>query len=402
MLIERIIPRKILDSRGNITIEVEIVVNGRKVFAQAPSGASTGSHEVVALPKNIDKGLDAFKKEGIPKLIGCDVREQAKIDRTLCEADGTERLERFGGNVITATSLACAKAAAKLMGIPLYRYIHGLQPLGTLPYPFGNIIGGGIHAHGGIDVQEVLAVSLSKNAIENVFANAEVYKTVGKMLRDTFPTITIGRGDEGAWVAPLNNLEAIEMVAKGCEIVSKERGIEIRPAIDFAASQLYKNGQYVYKEGKRTPRQQIEFVEKLASEYDLFAVEDPFHEEEYASFAELTDRIGGRTLVLGDDLFVTNAERLKKGISRGAANAIIIKVNQVGTLTAALECVRIAHQHGYKCVVSHRSGETPDDFITHLAVGISALGIKTGVVGGERIAKLNELIRIQEGLDAAG
>jgi enolase len=401
MQIERIVPRKILDSRGNTTVEVEVFVNGRKVTAQAPSGASTGSHEVLAFPKNIDKGIDAFRKEGIPKLLGCDIRDQAKIDQTLREADGTERLERFGGNVVTATSLACARAAAKMLGIPLYRYINGLQPIGTLPYPFGNVIGGGVHAHGGTDVQEILAVSTSKNAIENVFANAEVHKTVGRMLRDTFPTHTIGRGDEGAWVAPLNNLEAIDMVARGCEIVSKEKGVSIRPALDFAASELYKGGSYVYKETKRSTAQQIDFVEKLSKEYDLFSVEDPFHEDDFASFTELTERIGGRTLVLGDDLFVTNTERLRRGISKGSANAIIIKVNQVGTLTDALECVREAHQHGYKCVVSHRSGETPDEFITHLAVGIAALGIKTGVVGGERIAKLNELIRIQEGLHAS-
>jgi len=401
MQIEGVFTRKILDSRGNITVEVEVLTGGRKVRAQAPSGASTGSHEVVAFPKNIDKGLDAFRKEAIPKLIGCDLREQAKIDQMLKEMDGTERLERFGGNVVTAASLACARAAALMLGIPLYRYINGLQPIGRLPYPFGNVIGGGVHAIGGTDIQEILAVSQSKNAIENVFANAEVHKTVGKMLKQTFPTHTIGRGDEGAWVAPLNNLEAIDMVARGCEMVSKERGIDIRPALDFASSELYKNGSYIYKEAKRSTVQQIDFVEKISGEYDLFSVEDPFFEDDFASFTELTERIGKKTLVLGDDLFVTNIERLKKGIAKGAGNAIIIKVNQVGTLTDALATVREAHEHGYKCVVSHRSGETPDEFITHLAVGISALGIKTGVVGGERIAKLNELIRIQEGLYAS-
>jgi enolase len=401
MEIERIVPRKILDSRGNITVEVEVFTGGRKVTAQAPSGASTGSHEVVAFPKNIDKGIETFKKEAIPKLVGCDIRDQAKIDQMLKDIDGTERLERFGGNVVTATSMACARAASIMLGVPLYRYINGLLPIERLPYPFGNVIGGGVHAHGGTDVQEILAVSISKNATENVFANALVHRTVGKMLRDTFPAHIIGHGDEGAWIAPLNNLEAIDMVARGCEIVSKETGVPIRPALDYASSELYKNGTYVYKEAKRTTAQQIDFVENLAEEYDMFSVEDPFFEDDFASFTELTERIGKRTLVLGDDLFVTNTERLKKGIAKGAANAIIIKVNQVGTLTDALACAREAHANGYKCVVSHRSGETPDDFITHLAVGISALGIKTGVVGGERIAKLNELIRIQEGLHAS-
>lgn len=400
MEIRDLLIRRVLDSRGNETVEVEVVVDGTRSRAQAPSGASTGTHEVRAFPEDLDAGISVFRKEVVPRLIGCDVREQRRIDGIIRSVDGTRKLERIGGNIATAASLACARAAAQMLSQPLYRYIRGLSPLDRMPYPLGNVIGGGRHAIGGTDIQEFMAVPMSDRVDENVFANAAVHRTLGRMLKERCPDAAIGKGDEGAWVVRMKDSEALALLVRGCGIVSRETGIDIRPAIDVAASEIFHDGRYVYRDRKLTPAEQVDLMEGMVEEHGLVVVEDPFHEEDIESFAELTSRVGQGTYVVGDDLFVTDIERVKMGVETGAANAVLIKVNQVGTLTDALRTVEYAVSHGYRCIVSHRSGETTDDFIAHLAVGISALGIKTGAVGGERTAKLNELIRIQEGMDA--
>jgi enolase len=240
----------------------------------------------------------------------------------------------------------------------------------------------------------------ARKVSEAVFVNAEVHKRVGKLIEKADKTFTGGKGDEGAWAPNLGNEKTLELVSKACEEVSGEVGIEIRPSLDVAASSIYDPGKNVYfykREGvRKDPGEQLEYIIKLVDTYGLFYVEDPLHEEDFAGFAELTRKIGMKCLVCGDDLFVTNVERLKRGIEIGAANTVLIKPNQIGTLTDALDAVRLAKQHGYTTVISHRSGETPDETIAHLAVGWGATLIKTGAVGGERVAKLNELIRIEE------
>ncbi len=388
--------RKILDSRGNATVEVELGAGSRTARFASPSGASTGAHEAQAFPPGgVDAALDLFRSDVAPRIHGHPVEDQRGLDRLLREIDGTANFARIGGNVAVAVSLANAKLAAAAAGQPLFRYLGGSSRR-SMPFPFGNVIGGGRHAIGGTTIQEYLVVSQSPSAAANVFANARVHRLVKDALVQKFPSEPLGRGDEGAWVAKLGNEEALALLADACRAVEKELSFPVRPAMDLAASEFYRDGRYHYGTTALTLEKQIDFVERLVRDYAVFAVEDPFDQEEFEGLARLTERIGERCTIVGDDIFVTNVERFRKGIGLRAGNAILIKPNQIGTLSETQATVELARQSGYKTVVSHRSGETTDDAIAHLAVAFGSLGLKSGTVGGERIAKLNELIRIQE------
>ncbi|MEK6988034.1 MAG: enolase C-terminal domain-like protein [Candidatus Thermoplasmatota archaeon] len=388
--------RKILDSRGNATVEVELRSGPLDARYASPSGASTGTHEAQAFPKGgVDAAVEAFRKEVAPRVKGRDIEDQKGLDRLLREIDGTPNFARIGGNVAVAVSLANAKLAAAAAGQPLFHYLSG--GLGrSMPFPFGNVIGGGRHAIGGTTIQEFLVVSQSPSASANVFANARVHGLIKEALMKKFPDDPLGRGDEGAWVAKLDDEDALVLLAETCHDVEKDVGFPVRPAMDLAASEFYDGGKYHYKAKSLTLEKQLDFLERLVCDYGVYAVEDPLDQEDFEGFARLTERIGEQCVLIGDDIFVTNVERLKRGIDRKAGNAILIKPNQIGTLSETQATVEMARKAGYKTVVSHRSGETTDDAIAHLAVAFGSLGLKAGTVGGERIAKLNELIRIQE------
>ncbi len=395
--IEDIWIRKVLDSRGNPTVEVDIWTMDGYGSAAAPSGASTGTHEVQAFPpQGVDHAIKLFKEEVAPALKGMSVYLQRRFDVELKRLDGTGNFRRVGGNVAVAASLALAKAAASSLGVPLYQYLGGAFAGYSVPYPLANVLGGGKHAVGGTDIQEYLVISFGPTVADCVFTNADVHKRVKAALVKKLPGAALGKGDEGAWVAKLGNIEALELVADCCREVSKEVGFQVQPALDFAASELYRGGRYCYRDKKLTPEKQIDFVERLVRDYKLYLVEDPLEQEDFHGYVELTKRIGRDCLVVGDDLFVTSTKRIKKGIDLGACNAVLIKPNQVGTLSDTYDAICLAEQSGYKSVISHRSGETEDNSLAHLAVAFGCHAIKTGAVGGERSAKLNELIRIQE------
>jgi enolase len=387
--------RPILDSRGDVTIEVVLASGRTRGSASAPGGASTGIHEVPAFPPDgVDAALEIFKHKVAPRLKGMDAEDQAQIDATLHEIDGSGNLSNIGGSLSISTSLAAAKLAAAASDLPLFRYLNP-RPPEHMPRPLGNVIGGGKHAIGGTDIQEFLCLASGEDSWKNVRANAAVYKAMGKKLSDKFPGKPLGKGDEGAWVTSLSNTEALQTLASICKEMTERFGFPCRPSLDIAATSLFKRNMYLYKEGKKTPEQQITFVEELVDKFGLAIVEDPLQEEDFSGFAELTRRVGGKCLVVGDDLYVTKVERLKRGIAEKASNAILIKPNQVGTLSDTKAAVDLARKEGITTVVSHRSGETTDATIAHLAVAFGSYAIKTGIVGGERIAKLNELARIQ-------
>ena len=403
-IIEDVQVRKILDSRGNPTIEVDVVTWNGFGRAAAPSGASTGSREVVSFPEG---GVDLVVREMedfiASELIGMDAEDITTIDEVLREIDGTENLAAIGGNTTVAISMAVAKAAAESYNMPLYRYLGG-NLVNELPFPLGNMMNGGAHA--GVnapDIQEFLVVPTgATSVVEAIFANASVHKRLKELIQTKDSNFTGGKGDEGGWVPNITNDAALEIQAKACEEVGDELGIEIRPSLDMAASELWNSNEqkYIYDQDgvKRDTGDQIDFVKDIIDTYKMFYVEDPFDESDFVGFSELTSKVGDKCLICGDDLFVTNKELLAKGIETKAANAIIIKPNQIGSLSETYATVKLAKENGIVPVVSHRSGETTDETIAHLAVGFSSPLIKTGAIGGERIAKLNELIRIEEEL----
>jgi len=396
--IEEVEIRKILDSRGNPTVEVDVYSEDAFGRFASPSGASTGIHEVAAFPEGgVDASIDLFQSDVIPQVLGLNIFEQEDLDLLLWELDGTDNLSRIGGNAIVGLSMAVAKTAADLLGIPLYRYVGGLIR-DVLPFPMGNVLGGGKHAIGGTDIQEFLVISQGETFLDSVMAGARTHKRVAKILKEKYPDVALGKGDEGAWVAKVSNDEAMEIVSTACREISDEVKFPIQPGLDLAASSFFKDGKYVYREKKLDLDGQISYVGELVDRYELFSVEDPLFEEEFEGYVRLTEEIGEKCLVIGDDLFVTNGERLEKGAGMGACNAILIKPNQIGTLTGTMDAVRLAQEEGYHTVISHRSGETEDPAIAHLGVAFGSIAIKTGAVSGERTAKLNELIRIEEEL----
>ncbi len=401
-VIEDVRVRKILDSRGNPTVEVDIITWNGFGRAAAPSGASTGSREVVSFPEGgVSQVITEVEDLISSELIGMAAEDIEDIDEVLKEIDGTDNLSAIGGNTTVAVSMAAAKAAAMSYNLPLYNFLGG-NFIKEIPYPLGNMMNGGAHAGPNApDIQEFLVVPVGASDItEAVFANVEVHKRLKELISKKDPNFTGGKGDEGGWIPNITNDQALEIQAQACEEVGDELGFIIKPGLDMASSEFWseEEGKYVYGQDglKRDSGDQVDYVKDLIDTYHMFYVEDPFDEKDFDGFAELTAKVGSKCRICGDDLFVTNAELLAYGIERKAANAIIIKPNQIGTLTDTYETVRLAKENNVMPVVSHRSGETCDETIAHLAIAFGAPMIKTGAVGGERIAKLNELIRIED------
>ena len=393
--IQEVFFRKILDSRGNPTVEVDVVAEDGFGRAAAPSGASTGAHEVAAwAPDGVDGSVRAGRELLAPEMVGVDVLLQREIDELLESVDDTDNFAKLGGNLAVATSLAVARCAAHSLDIPLYAYLGGAF-VSKLPRPFGNVLGGGAHAVGGTDIQEYMAVALGPTLVESVFANAAAHKEVKRLLKERYPGQSLGKGDEGAWTAPIGNVEALDLVSQACQKVSDEFGFEVRLALDVAATELYDGKSYGYKDGKKTSADQVQFLADIVQKYNILSVEDGLAEDDWDAWVDLTRRVGGRCLLVGDDLFTTSPERVRKGLDMGAANAVLVKPNQIGTLSRTVRTIELAHENGYKTIIS---GETTDDAIAHIGAAFGCFGIKTGAVGGERIAKLNELIRIEEEL----
>ena len=391
-----ILLRTILDSRGKPTVEAVIsTISGGFGRACAPSGASTGIYEAKVRPS--DEAVFEAREHLIPKLIELDSADQRGFDEILHEIDGTSDLSGIGANIAVALSLANAKAAASSLNMELYQYLGGAF-ISQTPLPLGNVIGGGAHAVDATDIQEFLIIPTgASSAAEAVFTNALVHKRIKEILIARGKGC--GKGDEGAWAPHIADLEAFEIVNEATTKVFDETGIEVRMGLDVAASEMWDaaSGRYVYKNAKRTTEEQIAYIADLTETYNLLYVEDPIQEEDFEGFARITEEVSGRdTLICGDDLFVTNVVRLEEGIRNDACNCILIKPNQIGTLTDTFETISLARDYGYESVMSHRSGETTDNTIAHLATAFGCCFMKSGVVGGERIAKLNELIRIEE------
>ncbi len=399
-IIEDLIARKIFNNRGEETIEVDIITTTGFGRASAPAGKSRGKAEVVYYPQGgVDSAIKKIDDLIAPELAGLNADFQEEIDSTLHEIDGTTNFKAIGGNTAFAISLANAEAAANSHGLLLFQFLGG-NTATTLPYPLGNCISGGQHSNGKTpDIQEFLALPYgAETFLEAATANTLIHKKIGDTLKKKSTLFTGGKSDEGAWIANINDADAFETIAKACEEVGNEMDFECGFGIDAAASSLWKpkEEKYVYgREGKkRDTAEQLEYLLDLIEKYHLAYVEDAFHEEDYESFATLTKK-SKNCLICGDDLFTTNNERLTQGIKQNAANAIIIKVNQIGTLSDAEETIENAQRYGYTTVMSHRSGDTCDWHIAHLAVAFKCPMIKTGVVEGARVAKLNELIRIE-------
>ena len=387
----------IYDSRGRLTVEASIVLaSGARGRAGAPSGASTGAHEVVAFPRGgVPEALTTFRSHLASRLVGLDAKDQRTVDATLHEVDGTPDFSAIGGNTATAVSVAVALATAKETGKALWQVLARPGVDGrSFPAIVGNCLNGGRHAIGGPDIQEFLAFSDCPRPDDSVRAAVRVHALVGEELHRRLPKAALGRGDEGGWVAAISNVEALEVLADACAKTRDELHLEVHPGLDLAASEFHENGRYRYREQTLDTEGQIGFVSKLVDRYDLRYVEDPFDEEAFDAFAAFTKAVGARTLVVGDDLYVTREKRLRTGLERRSTNAILIKVNQVGTLTDTFATVDLARERGIATVTSHRSGEVPEGWLSHVALGTQARGLKCGILGGERVAKLNELLRL--------
>jgi len=402
--------REILDSRGNPTVEVEIALaDGSVGRAAVPSGASTGEHEAYELRdgdkarylgKGVLKAVENLSREIAPALLGLDALDQGLIDRTLLELDGTENKKRLGANAILGCSMAVARAAADSVGLPLWRYIGGSQAH-VLPTPFMNIINGGMHADSGLEIQEFMIVPAGLPTFrEALRAGAETFHQLKKLL--TADGLATGVGDEGGFAPRLkSNEDAIAIIMKAIEGAGYKPGKDIYLALDCAASEFFdeKTGKYTFDKKEHTRAELIETYKRLASKYPIISIEDGCDENDWEGWKLLTDALGDRVQLVGDDLFVTNVARVKMGIEKSTANAILIKVNQIGTITETLQTIRLGALNGYASMMSHRSGETEDTFIADLAVATGVGQIKTGSASrSERIAKYNQLLRIEEQL----
>ena len=394
--------RRVLDSRGNPTVEAEVRTDdGGFGRGAAPSGASTGEYEAVEIPAA--EAIANARELAVPRIEGqVYAGDQRGVDNALRGADGTEDFSEIGANSAVAISMAAGKAAADVLGVPLYQHRGGACRGREFPIPLGNVIGGGEHAADATHIQEFLAAPVGAPSVADaVFANAAVHSEVENILRDR--RIPAAKGDEGAWAPSIDDREAFEIMDEAVEAVADDVGFEIGFGLDVAGAELHEDGVYRYGDETKTPEEQREYIATLVDEYDLVYVEDPLDEDDFEGFATLVDRVGRdangsettRPLICGDDLFVTNTERIERGIETGAANSVLIKPNQIGTLSDAFDAIELAVRNDYAPVVSHRSGETEDTTIAHLAVATDAPFIKTGAVGGERTAKLNELIRIE-------
>lgn len=406
--------REILDSRGNPTVEVDVVLeNGILGRSAVPSGASTGEHEALELrdgdkKRYLGKGvLEAVKNVNeviAPKLMGKDVTKQEEIDRLMIDLDGTENKERLGANAILGVSLAVAKAGALSSKMPLYQYIrkgYGLRVKGyELPVPMMNVINGGKHADNNVDFQEFMIVPLGKNFRESLKMGAEVFHNLKKVLKEKGYATAVG--DEGGFAPDLkSNEEAIQVILEGIKRAGYEAGEEVALALDPAASEFYQDGRYILASEKRelSASEMVDFYKDWVDKYPILSIEDGLAQDDWKGWKELTDKLGKKIQIVGDDLFVTNPKRLKRGIEEGVANSILIKLNQIGTLTETIETIKMAKEAGYTTVISHRSGETEDTTIADVAVAVNAGQIKTGSCSrSERIAKYNQLLRIEEEL----
>jgi enolase len=402
--------REILDSRGNPTVEVDVTLDsGVKGRAAVPSGASTGTHEAVELRdgdkkryggKGVKQAVDGVNGEIFDALSGFDVSDQGGIDRTLIALDGTENKSRLGANAILGVSLAVAKAAAADLGLPLYRYVGGVEAA-TLPVPMMNVINGGVHADNPIDIQEFMIVPVGAIGIADAIRiGAEVFHALKSALKDKGHNTNVG--DEGGFAPNLKSAEeALGFVMRAIEAAGYKPGEQVALALDPAASEFCKDGKYTMEGKTLDAGQMVKFYEGLVSRYPILSIEDGVAEGDTSGWIELTKALGRKIQLVGDDNFVTNPKRLAQGIKQGIANAILIKVNQIGTLSETLETVALARRNGYGTVISHRSGETEDSTIADLAVGTNAGQIKTGSLSrSDRLAKYNQLIRIEEELGA--
>lgn len=405
-----IIGREILDSRGNPTVEVDVVLeDGALGRAAVPSGASTGAHEAVELRdgdkarylgKGVTKAVGAVNGEIFEALSGLDVEQQAQIDQIMIDLDGTPNKSRLGANAILGVSLACAKAAANSLDIPLYRYVGGTSAR-LLPVPMMNIINGGVHADNPIDFQEFMILPVGASSFaEGLRYGAEVFHTLKSELKKAGHNTNVG--DEGGFAPNLPSADAaLEFVMNAIGKAGYKAGIDIVLGLDCASTEFFKDGKYVYEgEGKtRSISEQAKYLADLVSRYPIVTIEDGMSEDDMDGWKELTDLIGKKCQLVGDDLFVTNVKRLADGIKAGRANSILIKVNQIGTLTETLAAVEMAHKAGYTSVMSHRSGETEDSTIADLAVATNCGQIKTGSLArSDRTAKYNQLLRIEQQL----
>lgn len=406
--IETIAAREILDSRGRPTVEAEVcLVDGAVGLAQVPSGASTGTFEAHELRdgdknryggKGVLKAVQNIQETLAPKLLQMDALNQELLDRTMIDLDGSPNKSKLGANAILAVSLAAAKASALSLGVPLYRYLGG--PLANLlPVPLMNVINGGAHAANNVDFQEFMIVPVGATSFREALRwGAEVFATLSKVLDEK--DLLTGVGDEGGFAPNLeSNQVALELLIAAIEKAGYKPGEQVALALDVAASEFYKDGQYVYDGKPHSPEEFVDYLGQLAKQYPIVSIEDGLHEEDWQSWQLLTQKIGSEVQLVGDDLFVTNATRLQKGIEEKSANAILIKLNQIGSLTETLETINLATRNSFRSVISHRSGETEDTTIADLAVATRAGQIKTGsLCRSERVAKYNRLLRIEDEL----
>ena len=406
--IEAIAAREILDSRGRPTIEAEVLLeSGALGLAQVPSGASTGSFEAHELRdddpqryggKGVLKAVRNVHEKIVPVLQGMNAFDQASIDLAMIHRDGTANKRELGANAILAVSLATAKAAAADLGLPLYRYLGGPMA-NVLPVPMMNVINGGSHADNNVDFQEFMIFPIGADSFkEGLRWGAEVFAALGKALHER--KLLTGVGDEGGYAPNLaSNQEALDILIESIERAGYKPGSQVALAMDVAASEFYKDGQYIYDGSAHSPAEMVDFLASLVDRYPIISIEDGLHEEDWDNWKLLTDKLGARIQLVGDDLMVTNPIRLQKAIDLGIANSILIKLNQIGSLTETLQTIALATRHGYRSVISHRSGETEDTTIADLAVATNAGQIKTGSLSrSERVAKYNRLLRIEEEL----
>ncbi len=410
--IDDVIAREILDSRGNPTVEVEIVLDdGSAARAGVPSGASTGAFEAVERRdgdagryggKGVLAAVTAIEDEIAPEIVGMDAAEQRLVDQAMLDLDGTANKSRLGANAVLGVSLAVARAAAVSADLPLYRYVGGPNAH-VLPVPMMNILNGGAHADTSVDIQEFMVAPIGAATFgEALRWGTETYHALKSVLKAK--GYATGLGDEGGFAPGLpNNRAALDLIAEAVGLTGLALGRDIALALDVASTEFYRDGSYDFEGAQRSSEWMTGYYEGLLADFPLVSIEDPLAEDDWSGWVHCTDAIGDRVQLVGDDLFVTNPERLARGIAEGAANALLVKVNQIGSLTETLDAVTLAQTNGYRCMMSHRSGETEDTTIADLAVAVNCGQIKTGAPArSERVAKYNQLLRIEEDLDEAG
>ncbi|HEY6748491.1 MAG TPA: phosphopyruvate hydratase [Mycobacteriales bacterium] len=408
--IEAVGAREILDSRGNPTVEVEVALDDGTIGrAAVPSGASTGQFEAVELRdggeryggKGVQKAVTAVLDDIAPGLVGFESTEQRLLDQELIDLDGTPDKSRFGANAVLGVSLAVARASAESVGLPLFRYVGG-PTAHVLPVPMMNILNGGAHADSNVDVQEFMIAPIGAPSFADALRwGAETYHALKSVLKAR--GLSTGLGDEGGFAPDLpTNRDALDLIVEGIENAGFTVGRDIALALDVAATEFHSADGYAFEGKTRAADDMIAYYEDLVSSYPIVSIEDPLDEEDWAGWARITAVLGGRIQIVGDDLFVTNPERLSRGIAEQCANALLVKVNQIGTLSETLDAVSLAHRSSYRCMMSHRSGETEDTTIADLAVATDCGQIKTGAPArSDRVAKYNQLLRIEEELDDA-